>query len=113
MSKTVSQDSTRARTIEGLLQFAGWLATHPDIEPGFMGYHTMHCVRADTDADGIAEVERMAAALGVTVNYGDHITAGRQFAGFGFRVCYIPQAALKGRRLVYAEDGPSHEDGVS
>ena len=112
MSKTVSQDSTRARTIEGLLQFAQFLATHPDIEPGFMGYNTMHCVRADTDADGIAEVERMAAALGVTVNYGEHITAEHQFAGFGLRVYYIPQA-LKGRRLVYAEDGPSHEDGVS
>ena len=85
------ENTAKSRVIEGLLQFAQFLATH-DVEVPFGYYDTLHSVRAETDEEGIAEVERLAAALGVEVKYGDHIVAKREFSGFGFRVYYIPQA---------------------
>lgn len=78
----------RTALITGLMELAAFYAANPDVpRPMFPKFN--HCVLADDDATGTAEVEAVAAALGTDVQYGEHVKAERQFAGVGFHVYYV------------------------
>jgi hypothetical protein len=82
----------RAELVAGLRELADWYAAHPEV-PLPYGPTFDHCVLADQDPAGIAEVEGFAEALGVPVTrspYAGHYHADRKFAGLQFRAYHVP-----------------------
>lgn len=79
-------DAHRAEYIEGLRQFADFLAAHPDYPPT-----REHYILADSDEQGVAELYRLAAILGAGVQEpGERGNwyASRKFAGLWVQIAY-------------------------
>lgn len=89
----------RAATVAGLRALADFLETHPEVPaPGRHDTSIMLFTRCNTDTDEQAcraEVDRVAAALGVTpVSRGNYVAA-RDFGPISYQVVHIPAAAQR------------------
>jgi hypothetical protein len=89
---------TRGKVLTGLRQLADWLEAHPDIPAARWGWDLHVCVddpRARDEATGRAEVDRIAAVLGVSVDdrtaRGGHYTASRTFGLITYQVAHISE----------------------
>jgi len=86
--------STRAQVITGLRQLADYLDSHSDVPVSEFGWDLLICAREETDAAGMAEVDRIAAVLGVQVSDctadGGHYMAIKTFGRITYEAVYIP-----------------------
>lgn len=83
----------RRGLIDGLRELADWYEQHPDVPlPRYPDL--LHSVGGQDDAQGVAEVEQLAVALGTEVKYGAHTGTERQFAGLRFRAYYIARESM-------------------
>jgi hypothetical protein len=77
----------RAERIEGIRVFADFAETHPDLPLGLADSPLHVSVTGGTDEENRAEVDRIAAILGVTAGYGPYdrnqtrYTAVQEFGG--------------------------------
>lgn len=81
-------ETRREDVITGLRELAQFLEDHPDMPIPYIPEFS-HCVMATDDAAGVAEVEQIAAALGVGIGSGSHPNACREFAGLKYRAFYV------------------------
>jgi hypothetical protein len=98
--------------IEDLRTLLAFLADHPELPMRAQGIE--YCVLADNDAQGIAQVQTIAQALGVemTSSGGTHYYACRQFGSVSYRAYYITRdemashyAVMSYRNAVRPETG--------
>jgi hypothetical protein len=86
----------RAKVIGGLRQLADWLDAHPDVPVCPFGWDLSIYPQHADDADRAAEVDRIAAILGVDVTdetqRGGHYIASRSFGLITYEAVYIPRA---------------------
>ncbi len=84
----------RAKVINGLRQLADYLETHPDVPVAPFGWDLNIYTRRDSDAASRAEVDRIAAILGVPTTdrtpEGGHYTAHRSFGLISYTAVHIP-----------------------
>jgi hypothetical protein len=84
----------RTQVIDGLRQLADYLDTHPDVPASEFGWDLLYCVRADSDAAGMTEVDRVAAVLDVHVTDdtpgGGHYRAAKKFGRITYEVLVVP-----------------------
>lgn len=107
-----TDDATRNAFITQLLALAGYLSTHPDV-PVPESWHDVSIILCTngTDAEKLAEVDRLAQLLDAPVNddlskYG-HYSAERRFGNLAYRVLAITDEHM--RRY---EAGQSYADSV-
>ncbi|MGP3934242.1 hypothetical protein [Nonomuraea sp. KM88] len=86
----------RTALINGLLDLAAFLETHPDLPvPPSVTVH--HFPRQDGDAAQRAEIDRLAALLGTDTNHEDalhgHYATSRMFGPIEYRAVAILAAA--------------------
>ena len=85
----------RAKVIGGLRQLADWLDDHPDVPVCPFGWDLSIYPQFTDDADRAAEVDRIAAILGVDVTdqtqEGGHYIASRTFGLITYEAVYIPR----------------------
>jgi hypothetical protein len=85
----------RAKVISGLRQLADWLDAHPGVPVSPYGWDLSIYPQHDDDTARAAEVDRIAAILGVTVTdqtpTGGHYTAARSFGLITYEAVYIPR----------------------
>lgn len=98
MTNLPDRNADKRAFIAGLRELADWLVEHPDV-PAPPYPNILLDVDADNDEDGAAQVQAIAAEMGVemyppgTPSEGQrHYLAGRKFGLLGYRVYYIPQA---------------------
>ncbi|MEU5939378.1 hypothetical protein ABZ807_09325 [Micromonospora sp. NPDC047548] len=85
----MNQQTTRPGIIAGLRALADFHEANPDV-PFSVAADFTYCVLADNDADGLAEVRRVAELLGAEVNINaGSADAKRMFEGLPFRVFYV------------------------
>jgi hypothetical protein len=86
----------RTKVISGLRQLADWLDDHPDVPVCPFGWDLSIYPQHADDADRAAEVDRIAAILGVEVtdqtSDGGHYQAIRTFGLITYEAVYIPRA---------------------
>jgi hypothetical protein len=86
----------RAKVIGGLRQLADWLDGHPGVPVCPFGWDLSIYPQFADDADRAAEVDRIAAILGVDVDdqtgQGGHYIASRSFGLITYEAVYIPRA---------------------
>jgi hypothetical protein len=84
----------RQSVIDGLHALADFLTEHPDVpvspEIAQLSYHT-----DGTDEEKRAEVDRVAAILGVEAGGTDHYQASRQFSGLSYLVVGITEDSMR------------------
>lgn len=87
----------RDQIISGLRQLADYLDAHPAIPVAPYGWELLVGTYRTSDPDGIAEIDRIAANLGVTaqgdIADGDHYAAIRTFGPITYRAFHIPSAS--------------------
>ena len=85
----------RAKVIGGLRQLADWLDAHPGVPVSPYGWDLSIYPQHDDDADRAAEVDRIAAILGVDVtdqtDQDGHYTAARTFGLITYEAVHIPR----------------------
>jgi hypothetical protein len=85
----------RAKVIGGLRQLADWLDAHPGVPVSPYGWDLSIYPQHDDDAARAAEVDRIAAILGVTVTdqtpNGGHYTASRTFGLITYEAVHVPR----------------------
>jgi hypothetical protein len=85
----------RAKVIGGLRQLADWLDAHPGVPVCPFGWDLSIYPQHDDDEDRAAEVDRIAAVLGVDVTdqtgQGGHYIAARSFGLITYEAVYIPR----------------------
>jgi hypothetical protein len=86
----------RTKVIGGLRQLADWLDAHPDVPVSPFGWDLSIYPQFAEDADRAAEVDRIAAILGVDVTDqtgdGGHYIASRAFGLITYEAVHIPRA---------------------
>ena len=91
----------RAQVIAGLRQLAAYLEQHPDMPVCPFGWDLNVYPRQPTEAQNRAEVDRIAAILGVTpadqISAGGHYAAARTFGRVTYQVTYRPQDRRRSR----------------
>jgi hypothetical protein len=90
---TPAAQAARGKAIAGLRQLADYLDQHPSIPAAEFGWTLIAFAPHDTDAEGRAEVDHVAAALGVqpddnTADRG-HYTAARAFGPITYEFIYV------------------------
>jgi hypothetical protein len=90
---------TRAKVIDGLRQLADYLADHPDVPVTRYGWDlNIYADSDDGDAAATAEVDRIAAILGVTpaddTTRGGHYIATRCFGLISYRAVHVPERRM-------------------
>jgi hypothetical protein len=99
----------RDQLTAGLRQVADYLDTHPDIPAAPYGWELLVSTHRTTDVDGIAEVDRIAAVLGVPVEDGiadgGHYAAIKTFGPITYQAFHIPARYRAAHRafMTYAE----------
>ena len=83
----------RTQVISGLRQLADYLDNHPDVPVCEFGWDILTFPREDTEVAGRAEVDRVAAILGVhpddeIADHG-HYTARNTFARITYEIIHI------------------------
>jgi hypothetical protein len=87
---------SRHQIIEGLVDLAAFLEANPDVPVSEYGWTLAVSqgvsTSAETDAAQHAEVDRVAALLGVEpeTSRGDHYTASRAFGRIVYEVSHVP-----------------------
>jgi hypothetical protein len=85
----------RTKVIRGLRQLAAYLDTHPGVPVCPFGWDLSVYPQHADDADRAAEVDRIAALLGVTVTdktpEGGHYTAARNFGLITYEAVHVPR----------------------
>jgi hypothetical protein len=85
----------RAKVISGLRQLADWLDAHADVPVCPFGWDLSIYPQFADDADRAAEVDRIAAILGVEVTdqtgEGGHYIAARSFGLITYEAVYVPR----------------------
>jgi hypothetical protein len=85
----------RAKVIGGLRQLADLLEAHPGVPVCPFGWDLSVYPQYDDEAARVAEVDRIAAILGVAVadqtGQGGHYTAARTFGLITYAAVYIPR----------------------
>lgn len=99
MSYNMPNEVRRARLIADLHGLADFLEKHPEIPvpkygPVSVRVHPLYDTDATNEAEAIAEVERIAALLGVTprVEYGQHV-ACVDFGAVAYEAILVTRAA--------------------
>ncbi len=86
--------NSRDQFIGGLRQLADYLDTHPAVPVALHGWDLLVSTHHDRDPDGIAEVDRIAALLGVPaedeIADGGHYSAIKVFGPVTYRAFHIP-----------------------
>ena len=84
----------RDQLTAGLRQLADYLDTHPAIPVATFGWDLYVSTCGASDHDGIAAIDRIAEALGVTVDddraTGGHYTATKTFGPVSYGAFHIP-----------------------
>src|ERR1700728_1099586 len=93
-ARTIPADLfARTQIVNGLRQLANYLDTHPDVPVNEFGWDLLSCTRETTDAAGMAEVDRIAAILGVQVRddtpEGGHYTAAKTFGRITYEAIHV------------------------
>jgi hypothetical protein len=87
----------RAQTIVGLRKLAYYLQARPEVPVKEYGCDYTIYARADTDTAGRAEIDRIAAILGVTpvdnTPMGGHYIVYKMFGRIAYRAVHIPSRA--------------------
>jgi hypothetical protein len=87
----------RSQIGEGLRALAAYLDEHPGVPVTVYGCQITEFTQAGDDAAGIAQVDRVAAILGVPATYqtagGGHYQASRMFGPLRYRITHISAAA--------------------
>lgn len=88
---------SRGQICEGLQALAAYLDEHPGVPVTAFGCQITEFTQGGDDAAGIAEVDRIAAILGVPAAYqtagGGHYQASRMFGPVRYRITHITAAA--------------------
>ena len=104
------ENERRAQLVAGLRELARFYVDHPEAPiPRFPDF--AHCVNADNDEAGSAEVEAIAAALGVEVEHGAHVRARRQFGAIAFNAYYVPSEVARRHAANSSYYGAVEPDG--
>jgi hypothetical protein len=113
----------RAKVISGLRQLADWLDAHPGVPVCPFGWDLSIYPQHADDAARAAEVDRIAAILGVEVTdetqHGGHYIASRSFGLITYEAVYIPRtrraasAALMSYRDCVTPDEPGPAEVTS
>jgi hypothetical protein len=99
----------RDQLVGGLRQLADYLDTHPAIPVASHGWDLLIPTHCDSDPEGIAEVDRIAAILGVTPEDGladrGHYSAIKTFGPITYQAFHIPASYRAAHRafMTYAE----------
>lgn len=84
----------RTQTIAGLRALAGFLEANPDIPIREYGEDYKYFTRAEDDTSERAEIDRIAAALGETVDddtdRGGHYSVSKTFGRITYTATHIP-----------------------
>jgi hypothetical protein len=85
---------TRGQITTGLRQLADYLDAHPAIPVAPYGWDLIVSTHCDNDPEGMAEVDRIAAILGVQPEDdtpdGGHYTARKVFGPIAYYAFHIP-----------------------
>jgi hypothetical protein len=98
-----AQHHHRRELIASLRTLAAFLDSHPQLPvprygPVRVSVHTNYDTDATTEAEAIAEVERIAALLGTTPTVEDgHHVAGAEFGSIRYEAVLVTQAAMDRR----------------
>lgn len=104
----------RQAVIDGLHALADFLAEHPDVPAGNAWSLMYHC--RGTDEEKRAEVDRVAAVLGVTAGSPsdpDHYVAVRVFGGVEYEACAITDEHMRRYVAASSYDGAVEPEEVS
>jgi hypothetical protein len=99
----------RDQIITGLHQLADYLDTHPTIPVAPYGWELLVGTHSTTDPDGLAEIDRIAAHLGVIpddqITDGGHYAAIKTFGPITYRAFHIParSRAIHRAFMTYAD----------
>ncbi len=100
---------SRADITAGLRQIADYLDAHPDLPAAPYGWDLLVATHGDTDTEAAAEVDRIAAILGVPVDDqtrdGGHYTANKTFGPITYRAFHITARSKAAHRahMTYAD----------
>jgi hypothetical protein len=99
----------RAKVISGLRQLADWLDAHPGVPVCPYGWDLSIYPQHDDDAARAAEIDRIAAILGVTVtdqtSQGGHYTAARTFGLITYEAVHIPRRSRDACKALMSYSG--------
>ncbi len=99
----------RDQITTGLRQLADYLDNHPDIPVAPYGWDLLVATHLDSDTHGIAEIDRVAAILGVPAENeipdNGHYSALRAFGPITYRAFHIPakKQAIYRAHMTYAD----------
>lgn len=104
----------RQAVIDGLRSLADFLTENPDLPiDGSHGFQYSVSAFFDTEAERRAEVERIAALLGVTPVDDDHYVANRFFGPIEYRTVAIPEELRRRYRAERSYAGSVEPEAVS
>jgi hypothetical protein len=99
----------RARVTDGLRQAADYLDQHPDVPVSEHGWTLLSFPAPGDDDAGRAEVDRVAAVLGVThvddTADGGHYRAVRTFGPVTYKIVHIPARQQAAHRALMSYSG--------
>jgi hypothetical protein len=111
-------DATRAAITSGLRELADWLDAHPDI-PVRTGSECEieHSILADDDTAGLAELDRITAAVGIDAapsRVGDcsHPQVSVEFGPVRWMSTYVPRASMAAYNALQSYNGAVQPDGA-
>ncbi|GEM_PF-532922 len=114
---TFPNQATRAQITAGLRQLADYLDTNPALPLAPYGWDLLVSTHDDTDTAGIAEVDRIAAILGVPVRDeiadGGHYTAIKAFGLITYQAFHIPARSKAAYRAHITDDDHATPDDTS
>ena len=86
----------RIGVIQGLRALADYIAEHPDVPVPLIVEISYHPI-ADTDAEQIAEIDRIAKTLGQTPEHtdADHYRVSRRFDSVEYRAVAVLENAMR------------------
>jgi hypothetical protein len=113
MSKEYEAERRQA-VIDGLRELADFLTEHPDVPVGNT-WSLMYHARG-TDEEKRAEVDRVAAILGIaggTPNDPDHYEAVRKFGAISYEALAITDEHMRRYRAASSYDGAVEPEAVA
>lgn len=89
----IPHETTRTEVTSGLRQLADYLDAHPDLPVALFGWDLLVGADGDNDAAKKAELDRIAAVLGVQINdkFADtgHYSAVRSFGPISYHAYHV------------------------
>jgi hypothetical protein len=107
--------TTRTKVITGLRQLADYLDTHPDLPVARYGWDCHVYTDQTSDTDARAEVDTIAAVLGVNVDdrtsQRGHYTAARTFGLVTYEAVHVPAQRMADHNALMSYSGCVQPDG--